>query len=606
MSISHPVSSRVRVSAARLWRLSVFSFVGLAACGGSGPAVRRPDARATLTDIAADYWTEQMRHAPTWATSLGDRSRDGALGRASGSEEDRHIRSLRGFAGRLGQVDRKELTTDDQITAEMLAFVLKRDVETNEACRPRLWVVDQLSGPQTTFPELPNIHTVATAKQGRDLLARYLQVDEYFRDVIAGLREGLSAGLVAPRINVERVIRQLREMLATPVALGPFIAPVFAAVEGAAMPKGLGEPWKAQMLAAVEQSVNGGLRAYATFLEGEILPRARQDVGVNALSIGATCYAASIRAETGVELTPDQVFALGESEVARIENEMAALVKTGGGELSAYLKSISARQDQYLPDAASLLDYNRELMARAMRALPRAFGNLPKTVIEVKAIEGFRDKDAPAAYYYQAPQDASRPAYYYVNTNRPDTRLLYKMPALAFHEAVPGHHLQISLSNENMSLPAFQREMGLTAFVEGWGLYAEGLADELGLYRTPDEKLGQLSYEMWRAVRLVVDSGLHAKGWTRQRAIDYLVAHTGHRVEEATNEIDRYITWPGQALAYKIGELEIRKLRARAHKALGEKFDLREFHDTLLGHGAVTLETAGHLVDGWVAKRKSP
>ena len=284
---------------------------------------------------------------------------------------------------------------------------------------------------------------------------------------------------------------------------------------------------------------------------------------------------------------------------------MASVVKAaGGGELPAYLEAISKRKDQYLPDSAGLLEYNRELMARAMRALPRAFGRLPKTIIEVKAIEAFREKDAPAAYYYEAPQDGSRPAYYYVNTFRPDTRLLYKMPALAFHEAVPGHHLQIALAAENTGLPTFQREVGLTAFVEGWALYAEGLADELGLYRTADEKLGQLSYEMWRAVRLVVDSGLHAQGWTRQRAIDYLVARTGHRVEEATNEVDRYITWPGQAVAYKIGELEIRKLRNEAQKTLGERFDLRGFHDVLLSHGAVTLATARRLVEAWVAQQK--
>ncbi len=285
---------------------------------------------------------------------------------------------------------------------------------------------------------------------------------------------------------------------------------------------------------------------------------------------------------------------------------MGALVRSaGGGALPEYLKTIAARKDQYAADAAALLEVNRELMARAMRALPRAFGRLPKTVIEVKAIEDFRARDAPAAYYYGAPQDASRPAYYYVNTDRPEVRLLYKMPALAFHEAVPGHHLQIALASENTALPVFQREMGHTAFVEGWALYAEGLADELGLYRTADEKLGQLSYEMWRAVRLVVDAGLHTKGWTREQAIDYLVAKTGHRREEAENEVDRYIIWPGQALAYKMGELEIRALRRTAQQTLGEKFDLRAFHDRLLAHGAVPLDVARRVVEAWIAEVKA-
>jgi uncharacterized protein (DUF885 family) len=219
----------------------------------------------------------------------------------------------------------------------------------------------------------------------------------------------------------------------------------------------------------------------------------------------------------------------------------------------------------------------------------------------VKAIEDFRDKDAPAAYYYSAPDDDSRPAYYYVNTYQPETRLLYKMAALAFHEAVPGHHLQIALTSENGALPVFQRHVGQTAFVEGWALYAEHLADELGLYQTPEEKLGALTYEMWRAVRLVVDTGLHAKGWTRDQAIEYMVSHTGHRREEATNEVDRYITWPGQALAYKIGELEIRRLRDEARQKLGGRFDLAAFHDHVLRSGAVPLTTLRHEIEAWVA-----
>ena len=577
----------------------------LAACGAKTPAGVRPDDRVTLDNIARDYWEEQMRHSPTWATYLGDRTRDGELGRASGSEHDRHLRALRGLAGRLALVNAKALPEERQVTHDLLTFVLKSAIETTEACQSRLWAVDQLDGPQVKFPELPNTHTVTTAKQGRDLLARYQQMDEYLVDTLEALREGLQQGLVAPKTNVERVIRQLEEMLAQPAAESPFIKPVFASIEGPAMPKGLGEPWKAQMLAAVEQSVYGGMRQYLAFLKGEVLPKARATVGVGALSLGKACYAAQIRAQTGLPMTPDQVFELGLAEVARIEKEMASVVKAaGGGELQAHLKGLVARKDQYAESPEALLEYNREIMGRALRALPRAFGHLPKTVIEVKAIESFRDKDAPIAYYYGAPHDASRPAYYYVNTYQPQTRMLYKMPALAFHEAVPGHHLQISLASENGNLPAFQREMGLTAFVEGWALYSEGLADELGLYRTAEEKLGQLGFEMWRAVRLVVDAGMHAKGWTRQQAIDYLVAKTGHRVEEATNEIDRYIIWPGQALAYKIGELELRKIRVSAQKALGERFDLRGFHDRLLAHGAVTLDMARRLIERWVAEQK--
>lgn len=605
-----PSASRsARLARAALCAVAAFAAPLLTACGGGQPApdtqgARSADRQAKQLDaLGEEFWTEQMRHSPLWATSLGDHRRDDELGRASPAERDRHLTALRNLSGRLSALNRRELDADRQVTAELLDFELRTLVGADEACQADLWTVDQLAGPQVAFAELSNSHLVTSKKAGDDLVARYRQVDEYFKDVADNLRDGLRRGLVAPKSNVERTLRQLDDMLAVPPAQSAFVAPVLAGLAGEHPVPALGKPYQERLLAVVEQSVYGGLRAYRDFLKAEILPKAREAVGVGALPIGARCYAAAIEANTGLTLDAEALFALGTSEIARIEKSMAALVSAaGGGDFRAYLKALPERKDQYAPDAAALLDHNRELMARAMRALPRAFGHLPTTIIEVKPIEAFREKDAPAAYYYQAPDDGSRPAWYYVNTFRPDTRVLNKMPALAFHEAVPGHHLQIALANENKALPMFQRQMGLTAFVEGWALYAEGLADELGLYRTADEKLGQLSFEMWRAARLVVDTGLHAKGWTRQQAIDFMVEKTGIRVEEIRNEVDRYIVWPGQALAYKVGELEIRKLRAFAEQKLGPRFDLRAFHDHLLGHGAVTLPAARHLIEAWVAE----
>ncbi len=566
-------------------------------CGGPRLQAVRPGAPATLEALTREFWEEEMRNGPLWATSLGDHRRDAELGRASSAERERHNRALQNLAGRLDLVNRKDLDDDGRVTADLLAFQLTSAVAVDQQCRIDLWVVDQLGGPQVSFAELPNYHKVVSAKAGADLVSRYQQMDEYFRDVVANLREGLRRGLVAPKGNVERVIRQIEEELAVPVEASPFVATVLEGLE-----KSPGDAWKARLLAAVQQSVYGGLKAYHDFLKTELLPHAREAVGVGALSIGRACYAAEIESATGLKLDPEDVFKQGEAEVERITKEMEALVKASGGkDVATYLHDLPLRKDQYLDSPAALLDYNRELMTRALRALPRAFGHLPRTVIEVKAIESFRDKDAPIAYYYQAPEDGSRPAYYYVNTFAAGTRVLNKMPALAFHEAVPGHHLQIALANENRNLPAFQRQMGVTAFIEGWALYAEGLADELGLYRTADEKMGQLAFEIWRAARLVVDTAMHAKGWSRQQAIDYMVAKTGIRVEEVQNEVDRYITWPGQALAYKTGELEIRKLRAYAQAKLGARFDLRAFHDHLLAHGAVTLPTARTLIEAWVA-----
>ncbi|MCA9540747.1 MAG: DUF885 domain-containing protein [Myxococcales bacterium] len=343
------------------------------------------------------------------------------------------------------------------------------------------------------------------------------------------------------------------------------------------------------------------LRGYRNFLEREILPHSRNRPGVDGLRDGAACYQAMIASHTGLEETPEAIHQLGLQEVARIQAEMQTLAtEMGAADPAALMAALDARPDQHAADAEALLAYNRDLLARAQAALPRAFGRLPKTPIELKALEAFRAADAPAAYYYGAPDDGSRPAYYYLNTHDATERLLYQMPALAFHEAVPGHHLQIALAKETLDLPMFMRESGNSAFTEGWALYAERLARELDLYRTPEERFGALTYEIWRAARLVVDTGLHAKGWRRQEAIDYLNGLLGHDEGEIINEVDRYIAWPGQALAYKVGELEIRRLRAEAEAARGTNFDLRAFHDRVLRNGSVPLRVLRADIEAWL------
>jgi uncharacterized protein (DUF885 family) len=589
--------------------LGLWGGVLLAGCSGAAPkrAGTGETTRASraLNDLAQEFWREQMRHSPTWATALGDRSRDNELGDPSPSERTRHEGARQQMFERLRMLQESlahDLTERERVTADLLRFELETSLEVEALCQGDLWVVDQLAGPQVTLAELPNFHSVSNAAQGRALLERYRRMGAYLAAHVANLRVGLAEGRTAPRINVDRVVRQLDELLAVPSAQSPFIVPVFAALGEAGPPKGLDDAWRVSLVAAVEGQIYGGFRAYRDFLKNELAPRARETPGIVSLPGGDVCYRARIRRETGLERGPRQVHELGLAEVARIEAEMQRIVTASGGDsLAATLQRLSRAQG--LTTSEALLDYNRELVARAQAALPRVFGRLPRTVVELKAIEAFREKDAPAAYYYSAPRDGSRPAYYYVNTYAPQTRLLYKMAALAFHEAVPGHHLQVALASENAELPEFQREMGQTAFVEGWALYAESLADELGLYRTADEKLGQLSYEMWRAVRLVVDTGIHALGWSRQKAIDYLVEKTGNDRGESENEVDRYIIWPGQALAYKLGQLEILALRQQAEKALGPRFDLRGFHDEVLGQGAVPLPTLRRQIEAYIGAR---
>lgn len=575
----------------------------------SAAVVKGPAALASsraLADIADDYWQSLMQASPLWATSLGDRRRDSELGSVAAVEIARHRKVVSALRERLKFVDQTELAPAERVTAELLEFELETTVAVDLACHEERWTVDQLYGPQVYFGEIPNYHTIDNAQNAKDLLARYGQIDEYFRDHVSNLREGLSLGEVAPKVAVERVLRQVEEQLGMAPEALPHVALVVAALTPAKTPKDLPEGFTAALVDAARGPIRMGLTTYRDFLKNELLPKAREAPGVSSLPNGAACYAARIRRQTGMDRSPEDVHLLGLSEVSRIEGEMTELVRaSGGGELFAYLQVLTKRKDQHLPDSAAIVAHNKSLMQRASAALPRAFGRLPKTIIEVKPIEGFRERDAPAAYYYSAPRDGSRPAYYYINTYKPETRHLFTMAALAFHEAVPGHHLQIALASENDDLPDFQREMGLTAYVEGWALYSEGLADELGLYLTADEKLGQLREEMWRAVRLVVDTGLHAKLWSRKQALDFLLAKTGNRDGDGEAEIDRYIIWPAQALAYKLGELEIRRIRRKAEETLGKRFDLKWFHDRVLENGAVTLKTLGRVLDEATTARLS-
>lgn len=582
--------------------------LALAACGGAPPpppdTASAPEASAApepppgpappkdwneaVDRMAASFWAETMRHSPTWATYLGDRSRDAELTLPTAEARDRHHTMLAGLEAGLRRIDRAKLDPRRALVADVLADTIARALDVT-VCETWRWEVDQLGGPQIGFAQLPDFHTVSDEAQGRALVTRYERLGAYYDAHVANLRAGLKAGMVSPKLNVERVVRQLEAQLAQPVAEMPYATPL----------KVDPEPYtgfREALTAAIDTQTRRGLKAYLDFLRGELLPKAREAVGVSAMPHGETCYAAAIRYYTGLSKTPDEIHAIGLAEVDRISKEMARIAHTE--DLPRYLARLKSSPEQHRDTPEALLDYNRKLLERAQAELPKAFGRLPKTKVELKQIEAFREADAPAAYYYPAPDDGSRPGYYYLNTFRPKTRLLYKMPALAYHEAVPGHHLQIALANENDALPAFMRRVGQTAFVEGWGLYAEKLAGELGLYRTPEEHIGALTYEIWRAARLVVDTGMHAKGWSRRQAIDYLGLHTGHDEGEVVNEIDRYIIWPGQALAYKLGQLEISRLRAEAKARLGDRFDLRAFHDRLLENGAVPLPVARRVVEG--------
>ena len=609
------------LSRRRLLARCVRSSIAAALLGCVPPSPRNPlpaPPAPTVAQLSERYWEELVRHSPVWATSSGDRSRDAGMDDPSEAATRRHLDALFALRVALDATPVKDRSAAETITVAALREELTGRIESMQACQAHLWEVDPLGGFQVALAQLTDKQSIATTEDARELAARWAAVDAYYTAHIAALRAGLAKHLVAPRAIVERVIAQLDAQLAIAAADSlyakvklPDAAPGFHIEERVRIRRNL--------VKAVETGVYPGLTKYRDFLRDEVLPMARPPAksGVDSLPGGVECYRAQVRRSTGTAKTPQEIHDLGVAQVAAIEAEMLAIVKTitavpaAGGEppnrtaldpdLSRFMTELASRKGEGFATKDALVQHNRDLVERARAALPRAFGTLPVTPVEVRPVEEFREKDASRGQYHHAPPDGSRPGIYYVNAFRPETRPRFEMAALAFHEALPGHHLQIAIGQENAKLPRFQRELGATAFVEGWGLYSERLADELGLYLSPEEKLGMLDGQRIRAVRLVVDTGIHALGWSRDRAIEYQLAHTAGTPDAAARAIDRYITWPGQALAYMTGALELRTIRADAEKRLGAKFDRKRFHDRLLSNGGVPIDVARKDIDAWIA-----
>ncbi len=552
---------------------------------------RSPEAH--LGELASRYWELAMDRWPTYATYLGDRRYDDRLSDLSPAARERHLAALDAIAAEAAAIAPAGLSPSSWITREMLLEEIA-DAHRDESCRFERWTVDPLNGPQVTLAELPNYHTTDTPERAAALVARYRAFGPFFDQHVANLRAGLALGLVAARRPVERVLEQMDEMLAGAPEASAFVVPAakFAGDHPA-------------LLAAVKDSVWPALRRYRAFLAAEILPRARTgaEVGVGRLPDGAACYAAAIKINSGAERAPADVHALGLRELERIHAEMSALSEKLGGGKDWAAFAAKAKTTHVFKTRDEVFEAARDALARAELAVPAAFGRLPRLPCTVKRMEAFREKDAVAAYYYSSDAEGTRPGIYYVNTYAPETRPRFNAEVLAFHESIPGHHLQIALASELTGLPKFRRHGANNAYVEGWALYTERLADELGLYSSDLSRFGMLSYDSWRASRLVVDTGLHHLGWTREKAIDFMVANTALTKPEVENEVDRYIVWPGQALGYKLGQLEILRLRALAKERLGPKFDLRAFHDALLGEGAVPLAVMTRRMEAWVAEQ---
>ena len=551
-----------------------------------------------LFDAEWDYTMEQN---PTWASQLGDRRwNDRWEDTSLAAIEQRHGHASDVLA-RLKKIDRRKLSPKDQLNYDL--FQKHYETATEEhAYHWYLAPLNQREGIQTA-DELADALRFETVKDYEDWIARLRSFPVYLDQTIALMREGIRERIVQPKIVMQRVPRQIDNQIVAAPEKSPFYKPFqnFAAPVPDADRKRLARAASE----AIAADVIPAYRRLKDFFVGEYLPACFEQVGAWQLPNGDAMYAFFARKYTTTRLSPPQIHEIGLREVKRIRDEMQAVMDqvVFKGTRQEFFKFLRADSQFYYQSPEELLTAYRALTRWIDPNLVKIFRTLPRMPYGVEPIPDKIAPDTTTAYYRQPAADGSRAGTYFVNLYKPETRPKWEMMALSLHESVPGHHLQIALAYEQGELPKFRRFGEYTAFVEGWGLYAESLGEDMGLYDDPYSKFGQLTYEMWRAVRLVVDTGMHAMRWDRQKAIDFFLDNAAKSELDVVNEVDRYIAWPGQALAYKIGELKIKELRARAKQALGDKFDLREFHDVVLKHGAVPLDILERNVEEWVGRK---
>lgn len=565
----------------------------------AGPAEAGP--AEDLMTLSEEYWEFHLRANPVQATSMGDHRYDDKLSDNSPEGIEREVATLEGLLTRVDALDISALSSGDRITHTTLRFQIRSRLG-SIGCGFETWVVDPLGGPQVSLFNIQSMQKLTDYESGRMMLARWRAMEPYLKQHMANLRRGLLQNKVSIRQAIERVIEQIDEHEQRPLEEWALLKPAQEP------PESWTDEQKAAFLAdmtvVVGESIRPALLAYRVMLRNEVLPEARNEdqPGIMHVPGGAACYDMMVLRHTSLELTPQEIHDIGIVEVRRINEEMREL---GRGVLDTDdLKEIHRRLREdsalHFETRDQVAEKAEEALRRAEAAMPEWFGIVPEAPCQVVRMEPHEEKHSTIAYYRRPAADGSRPGSYYINTYAPETRPRYEAEALAFHEAVPGHHLQIAIMQELDDLPEFRKHSGVTAYVEGWALYTERLSDEMGLYSGDIDRFGMLSYDSWRACRLVVDTGMHALGWTRQQAIDFMIANTVLAENNIVNEVDRYITWPGQALAYKLGQREIFSLRAEAKERLGDRFDIREFHDTVLGQGAVDLQTLRALVETWI------
>ncbi|HTI30446.1 MAG TPA: DUF885 domain-containing protein [Methylomirabilota bacterium] len=544
---------------------------------------------ADLDRLAEEFWDAALAADPAQGTAIGEHRYGDRLSDLTPAGRAALIRRFEEIRDAVGALP-PEADPEAALTQAALAQAVG-DRLAILAADARSYTVDAMSGPQTSFLDIPSFQPLRDVADGESMLARWWAMGPWVDQQIEQLRRGSAEGKRPVAGSVRRVIAQLDELLQRPLEEWPLLAPLQAAHDG--WSDGAWRAFEVGLAGAVRDGLRPAFARYRAYLADEVVDGARDEghVGISNLPGGVEAYASLARAHTTTDRTPQEIHDIGLAEIARIDAEITELGGRvlGTADLAATLAALRGDPSVHFQTAEEIVAVAEASLARAVAAIPDWFGRLPRAACEVVRMQAHEEQHSTIAYYREPPEDGSRPGRYYVNTYAPETRPRYEAEALAFHEAVPGHHLQVAIGQELAQLPAFRRHAETTAFVEGWGLYAERLSNEMGLYSGDLDRIGMLSYDAWRASRLVVDTGMHALGWSRGRAIEFMTAHTALGLNNIANEVDRYIGWPGQALAYKIGQLEIRRLRSEAESALGAAFDIRAFHDAVLGHGALPL-----------------
>jgi uncharacterized protein (DUF885 family) len=586
---------------------SAWLVLALAVAAVDGDAIAAeagPGQQERLYQILDRIWQWQLASNPEFATYVGVPGYDDRWTDVSSAAIARRHQEQRGFLAELEALGGSGLDPDAQLDRELVARSLREEIE-GFRFHPEYLAIDQMAGVQLDVAQTLEIMPASSEAGFRSMLERLRAVPALVEQIIALLRAGLASGITNPRITLRDVPQQLRDLTTDDPSASPLLRPF------AEMPEAIPAATRASLRREAAQillaDVYPAYRKLLAFLEERYIPGARETIGQSALPEGEAWYAFNVRSHTTTELTPQQVHEIGLAEVARIRGETHRLTGELGfdGGLAEFAEFLRTDSRFYFDSEHELLSAYRDICKRTDPQLVRLFGTLPRLPYGVKAVPAFKAKSAPTAYFEPGSLDAGRPGYFYANTYDLKSRPSWEMEALSFHESVPGHHLQIALAQELQGVHDLLKHAFYTAFTEGWGLYAESLGTEMGFYRDPYARFGHLTYEMWRAIRLVVDTGIHALGWSREQAIDFFQANAARSRHDIVVEVDRYIVMPGQALAYKIGQLEIARLRAHAQQQLGPAFDIRAFHDQILLRGALPLDVLAARVEAWVERVKS-